>query len=65
MTLIILKKNVWGKWTILEPKMMHFLILHNERGELVDESNNNGLYQKKIVQDKWANGPYMEQWPSG
>ena len=45
--------------------MMHFLILHNERGKWVDESNNNGLYQKEIVWDKWANGPFMEQWPSG
>ena len=59
------QKNVWGKWTILGPKMMHFLILHNERGKWVDESNNNGLYQKEIVRDKWANGPFMEQWPSG
>ena len=31
-----------------------FKILHNEKGQKVDESNNNGLYQKKIIQDKCA-----------
>ena len=37
-----------------------FLILHNEKGQQLDESNNNGLYRKKFVQDKWANsGPKM------
>ena len=25
-----------------------FLILHNEKDQQVDESNNNGLYQKKL-----------------
>ena len=30
-------------------------ILHNEKSQQVDESNNNGLYQKKFVQDKWTN----------
>ena len=29
-------------------------ILHNEKGQQVDESNNNGLHQKNIVQDKWV-----------
>ena len=29
-------------------------ILHNEKGQLADKSNNNGLYQKKFVLDKWA-----------
>ena len=28
--------------------------MHNEKGQWVDESNNNGLYQKSFVQDKWA-----------
>ena len=48
---------------MLDPKMAHphnsgsavrifFLILHNEKGQQLDESNNNGLYQKKLVQDK-------------
>ena len=27
--------------------------MHNEKGQHVDESNNSGLYQKEIVQDKW------------
>ena len=50
---------------MLDPKMAHpqlwiscknfFLILHNEKGQQVDESNNNGLYQKEFFQDKWAN----------
>ena len=35
-------------------------ILHNKKGQQVDESNNNGLYQKSFVQDKWAIlGPKM------
>ena len=29
-------------------------ILHNKKDQQVDESNNNGLYPKKLVQDKWA-----------
>ena len=29
-------------------------ILHNEKGQQVDESNDNGLYQKFFVEDKWA-----------
>ena len=37
-------------------------ILHNETGQQFDESNNNGLYQKMFVQDKWAIlGPKMAQ----
>ena len=28
--------------------------MHNEKGQQVDESNNNGLHQKNIVQDKWV-----------
>ena len=51
------------KWAILGPKMVHphnsvsalkkfFLILHNEKGQQLDESNN-GSYQKN-VQGKWA-----------
>ena len=31
-----------------------FAILHKEKGQKVDESNNNALYQKNFVQDKWA-----------
>ena len=66
MILIIFFKKVfvWGKWTILGPKMVHphnsgsavriFEIFHNEKSQQVDESNNNGLYQKSFVQDKWA-----------
>ena len=39
---------------------MRIFILHNERGQQVDESNNNGLYQKKFVQDQWVVlGPKM------
>ena len=35
-------------------------ILHNEKGQQVYESNNNGLYQKKIALDKWSIlGPKM------
>ena len=29
-------------------------ILRNEKGQQVDDSNNNGLYRKNFVQDKWA-----------
>ena len=29
-------------------------ILYNEKGWQVDESNNNGLYQKQFFQGKWA-----------
>ena len=29
-------------------------ILYNEKGQQVDKINNNGLYQKKIGQEKWA-----------
>ena len=37
-----------------------FLILDNEKGQQVDESNNKGLCQKNVVQDKWAIlGPEM------
>ena len=37
-----------------------FKILHKEKGQQVDESNNNGLYQKNFVEDKWAIlGPKM------
>ena len=33
----------------------------NEKGQQADESNNNGLYQKKFVHDKWVIlGPKME-----
>ena len=28
-------------------------MLHNEKGQQVDERNNNGFYQNKFVQDKW------------
>ena len=28
--------------------------MHDENGQSVDESDNNGLNQKKFVQDKWA-----------
>ena len=31
-----------------------FLILHNEKGQQVDKSNNTGLCQKNFFQDKWA-----------
>ena len=31
-----------------------FKILHNEKGQYVDESNNNGLYQKNFSDDKWT-----------
>ena len=35
-------------------------ILHNEKGQYLDESNNNCLYQKIFVYDKWAIlGPKM------
>ena len=69
--IIFQEKFVWGKWTILGPKMAHpynsgwaviifFLILHNEKGQQADESNNNGLYEKKFIQDKWVIlGPKM------
>ena len=64
-TLIIFKKKiVCGKWTILDPEMAHphnsgsevrnFKILHNQKDQQEDESNNNGLYQKKFAQDKLA-----------
>ena len=62
MILIILKKKiVWGKWTIrpkngasiiLDPLKEFLKILDNEKSPYVDESNNNGLYQKIFVQDK-------------
>ena len=29
-------------------------ILRNEKGQQVDDSNNNSLYRKIFVQDKWA-----------
>ena len=48
-------------WAILGPKIAHphnsgstGRILHNEKGQQVNESNNNGLYLKKIAQNKWA-----------
>ena len=65
MILIILqKKFVCGKWTNLGPNLCilitldpleeFFKILHSEKGQWVYEINNNGLYQKKFVQNKWA-----------
>ena len=51
------------KWHILitlDLLQEFFKILYNENSQYVDESNNNGLYQKKFVQDKWAIlGPKM------
>ena len=59
-TIIFSRNFFWGgggrgKWTILGPKMGHpdnsgsaviFLkILHNEKGQLVDQSNNNSLFR--------------------
>ena len=54
--IIFQKKCVWGKWNILGQKMCilitldlrqeFFWILHSEKGQEVDESNDNGLYQK-------------------
>ena len=39
--------------------------LHNEKGQLVNERNINGFYQKKFVQDKWAIlGPKMAHPPN-
>ena len=62
--IIFQKKCVWGKWNILGQKMCilitldlrqeFFWILHSEKGQEVDESNDNGLYQKNFVHDKWA-----------
>ena len=50
---IIFQKKIGGKWTIFGPKMVH---RHNSgsavKGQQVDESNNNGFYQKFFVQDK-------------
>ena len=70
--LIIFSKKVfvWCQWNILGPKMAHpnfgtavrffFSIFHNEKGQQVDESSNNGMYQKTFFQDKWfILGPQM------
>ena len=49
---------VWSEWTILGREMAH----PNDSGSAnrVDESNNNGLYQKSFGQNKWAIlGPEM------
>ena len=67
MILIIFKKKkiLWGKWTILGPKLgdphnsgsalgIFLKIFHSEKGQYVDESNNDGLHQKNFVQEKWA-----------
>ena len=62
MSIIFQKKFVWGKWTFLGPKMAHphnsgsavRIFLNFEKGQQVDESNNNVLYQKNFVQHKWA-----------
>ena len=50
-----------SKWAILGPKMAHtrnsgsvLIILHNEKGQLVDGNNINGFYQKVFVCGKWA-----------
>ena len=76
MILVILPKKIrgWGGWGGIGPFWTQngassqlwfgcksFLeILLNKKGQQVDESNNNGLYQKKFVQDKWAIlGPKM------
>ena len=63
--IIFEKKKLFGvngpfwtqKWhivIILDPLQDFFKILHSEKGQQVDESNDNGFYQQKIVQDKWA-----------
>ena len=65
MILIIFKKKLFGangsfwvqKWCIaiiLDPLQEFFKILHNEKGQQVDESNGNGLYQKIFDQHKWT-----------
>ena len=58
-------KSDIGKWAILGPKIAHrhnsgstvrfFLILHNEKGQQVDESNKNVLYHKNLFMTK---GPF-------
>ena len=59
------KKIVWGKGTVLDSKMVcphdsgaagriFLKILHTEKCQQVDDSNNNGLYQNKCVQGKWV-----------
>ena len=56
LVMIFQKKICLGKWTIfgqkwciviiLDPLYEFLKILHNEKGQQVDESNNNGLYQR-------------------
>ena len=54
------KKIIWGKWAILGPKTAYpynsgsflrsfFNILHNERGQEVDESYINGFSEKIVI----------------
>ena len=40
--------------TLDPPEEFFFKNLHNEKGQFADESNNNGLYQKHFVHDKWS-----------
>ena len=57
--IIFQKKIVWGRWTILCPKMGHlhkfgsilriFCKFCTMKSQQVDESNNNGLYQKTLL----------------
>ena len=65
MILIIFQKKMFGQMDHFRSKNVassqfwidrknFFLILHNEKGQQVDKSNNTGLCQKKIFQDKWA-----------
>ena len=35
-------------------KLWWYFLLQSCKPKIIDESNNNGLYQKKIIQDKWA-----------
>ena len=48
LVMIFQKKICLGKWTviILDPLYEFLKILHIEKGQQVDESNNNGLYQR-------------------
>ena len=43
----------WHILLILDPLSEFFKILHNEKAQQVDENNNNGLYQKNVVHNKW------------
>ena len=67
LTALLKKNSDLGKQAILGPKQMHphisgnfFKILHNKRGQQVEEIDINDCFQKKIVWGKWTIfGPKM------